>query len=357
MFRTTSRRTGAIAALAATSLLLAPVAAAAPALPGLPVDTGSAGSLTERPGKVDRGVAPANSIRGNFSAPGPRPVAATAEATDCDTLVMRVYTKIAQESQGLNKVPGCYGYAPAGLDPAGVEYVYPADLAAGETAPLVILSPGIGAEPGILDPLSRHLASHGYIVAVGFNVVNWMGTQLNAAAIAATHANGDESSPLHGHVDFSRTAMVGHSAGGGAVMFQAGIIEELLAPVQPDLDIRSVVALNPGPAEFGVATRPSDAPTLVVVADHETMAPVPLARARYDKLTAPAWWAGTKRTWHATALDWPENNPYAGLTLSFIDFSVRDDAAARAWYAGPGYGLASDPELFDVERNAAADAL
>ena len=136
MFRTTSRRTGAIAALAATSLLLAPVAAAAPALPELPVDTGSAGSLTERPGKVDRGVAPANSIRGNFSAPGPRPVAATAEATDCDTLVMRVYTRIAQESQGLNKVPGCYGYAPAGLNPAGVEYVYPADLAAGETAPL-----------------------------------------------------------------------------------------------------------------------------------------------------------------------------------------------------------------------------
>ncbi|MDO5730288.1 poly(ethylene terephthalate) hydrolase family protein [Corynebacterium sphenisci] len=356
MPRITPRRTGALAALAATSLLLTPVAGAAPALPeGLA--PGSAGSLLERPGPVDRGPAPANSIRGNFSAPGPRPVAASAEAEDCDTLVMRVYTKIAEQSQGLNKVPGCYGYAPAGLNPAGVEYVYPADLAEGETAPLVIASPGIGAEPGILDPLYRHLASHGYIVAVGFNLVNWMGTQVNAAAIAATLANADESGPLHGHVDFSRTALVGHSAGGGAVMFQAGIIEELLAPVQPDLDIRSVVALNPGPAEFGVATRPSDAPTLVVVADNETMAPVPLARARYDKLTAPAWWAGTKRTWHATALDWPENNPYAGLTLSFIDFSVRGDAAARAWYAGPGYGLAGDPELFDVERNAAAEAL
>ncbi|WP_448851347.1 poly(ethylene terephthalate) hydrolase family protein [Corynebacterium sp. 335C] len=323
-------------------------------LPGLPGSDSLPGSSQGAP-SIDRGTPPAGSVRAGWSAPGPHPVAAETEPSDCRSLAVRIYNRIVTEQHGVLEEPQCYDVFPNGTQPpAGTKWLMPADLAEGEKAPLIVLSPGIAGQPGHQDRIARHLASHGYVVVVGFTFVNWFGAQVNIGALAAAAAAEDASHPLHGHIDFSRTGLVGHSAGGGAVLSMSSALERILGPVIPDLHVGGVVALMPGPGDFGLATPPGTAPTLVAVAEHESMVPHGLSRQRYDQLAGPGWWVEMRDTYHGTALDIVPNTPVGGLTLSFLDAQLRGDVRAETLYEGPAWTLPSDPELMDVERNAAA---
>ncbi|MBV7294897.1 alpha/beta hydrolase [Corynebacterium sp. TAE3-ERU12] len=346
-------RRDAIATACAAALIATPMA------PAMAAPGSSASDFIDRfTGPIDNGEAPAGSVRAEYSTAGPHTVAATQDPHSCESLFMRVYTGIATKTQGLNKAPECYGYAPEdALSPAGIEYIYPSDLAPGEKAPLIVLSPGIGAEPGMLDEQARLYASHGYIVAMGFTTLNWFGVQLNAAALGAVISAQEEGNPLYDHIDFTNTALVGHSAGGGSALTVAGAMEKSMQPLVEGFSINAIVGQNPGPSEFGIATVPTDAKTLVIVADKETVAPAEFSRMRYDQITnAPAWWVGTRNTTHASAIDYVDNSPVAGLTLSFLQYAIRGDANAKALYTG-AFTLQHDPELFATERNAQAQAL
>ncbi|WP_018117491.1 alpha/beta hydrolase [Corynebacterium mastitidis] len=293
---------------------------------------------------------PAGAIRTAFGQVGPHPVAATAETHECTDLVFSTYNQILRFQHGVPDGAPCYDTFPAGEEsPIGHKFIYPADIASMDKAPLVILSPGIGAEPGLVSRQAELYASHGYVVALGYSFVNWFGYQVERAAAETIAANQDASSPLFGKVDTSRTTLVGHSAGGGAVVRVSETLEQgAQAAGDPNFRVTGVVAVNPGPADFGLASPATTKPVLFALAENESLVPYPLSRMLYDRATGPKWWGVVNGSYHGTFTGDPSTNVLGGLVLSFAEYTTTHSPRSTEVYEGNG--LASDSELHGVER-------
>lgn len=290
-------------------------------------------------------------IRQQFGAKGPHPTAATITTRGCGPFY-QFYNQILRFNHAVVEPSGCYGTQPEGNLPAfGYQFVYPADLAAGQKAPVVFLSPGIGSEPGSVHRNAEVYASHGYAVIVGYSFFNWFGEQFELSAHAAAWANQDANSPLYNHLDFSNTVLVGHSAGGGSAVRVSGTLDKLLQSIgHPEAKIKGVVAVNPGPSDFSLASPADAVPTLVLAAEHESLVPYPLSRIAFDKATGAKWWAIVRGSYHGTFLDDPATNVLNPLVVSFAQYVTTGDQAAAHVYTGGDYLLATDPELMKVER-------
>lgn len=209
--------------------------------------------------------------------------------------------------------------------------------------------------------MARLYASHGYVVAMGYTLVNWFGYQVELAAKSAIDHSLDPASPLHGKIDFSRTMLVGQSAGGGSVARMGGLLDGALNGYR-DVDFRTAgfVAIMPGPADCGTMSPPSSVPALFTIAEHESLVPWPLSRPAYDRHQGPAWWTVVKGTSHGSYLDDPKYTAYGALVLSLSTHVMGGGAPgtdgaqsapdASAVYVGEDYRLASDPELMMTER-------
>ncbi|NMF09288.1 alpha/beta fold hydrolase [Corynebacterium xerosis] len=315
--------------LASVPLLAAP-AMAQPAGPdgsvgsaGSSGSAGSAGSSAISVGPEGIGQAPVDSpvvpvpagtIRADFGAPGPHAITVTKEARACDDLIHDLYADVVEATMNVHERPSCYDTFPGGTDsPIGVQFYYPTGVAEGTvaSAPLMILSPGVGANAG--------------------------------------------------KIDFSRTMLVGQSAGGGSVARMGGLLDGALNGYR-DVDFRTAgfVAIMPGPADFGTMSPPSSVPALFTIAEHESLVPWPLSRPAYDRHQGPAWWTVVKGTSHGSYLDDPKYTAYGALVLSFSTHVMGGGAPgtdgaqsapdASAVYVGEDYRLASDPELMMTER-------
>ncbi|MCF4007532.1 alpha/beta hydrolase [Corynebacterium uropygiale] len=290
-------------------------------------------------------------IRQQFGEPGPHPTASTLPTTDCGPFYT-FYNEVLRFMHGNNIPAPCYGTIPEGPNsPVGYQFIYPTDLGADERVPVIVLSPGIGVEPGMMQRHAEFYASHGYVVALGYSGTNWFGAQMALSAVAAHLADNDANSPLYHHLDFSRTVLVGHSAGGGSALRMAGLMDGLLHQVgRADARVVGTVGINPGPADFSLASPPSSVPTLVLPAEHESLVPHPLSRIAFDRATGPKWWAVVKGAEHGVYLDASDKSVYDSLVVSFSDYLTRGDQNAAKVYEGDGYLLANDPELINVER-------
>ncbi|WKD60307.1 Alpha/beta hydrolase family protein [Corynebacterium ciconiae DSM 44920] len=363
------RRTAAVALLSTTALLLPQHAMADPALPPAPEVSSSAAHLPDLPHDIappfvpdqlrDAGLtglrltAPYNeapgAIRSTFGERGPHEVASTAVARHCTDAFYVFYNTALRYQNGVNSEPPCYGTWPSGPEsPIGSQLVYPADITSSDPAPLIVLSPGIVAEPGMLSRQAELYASHGYVVAIGYTWVNWFGHQVELAATAAIDAN-TTPGPLQGKIDTSRTILVGHSAGGGSVMRVAESLGPSMHAVgDENFTVRGVVGANPGPADFGLASEPTTKPALVLFAEHETLVAHPLSEMLYNNARGPKWRATVNNAFHGTFVDAPERSVYAGLVLSFSEYVLTNSQRTRAIYNGEG--LAQDSELHNVQR-------
>lgn len=294
--------------------------------------------------------APDGTIRKDFGVYGDHEVRATREVQACDDLRYSFYNAMLASSMDVEEVPSCFDVAPTGgRSPIGVEYYYPAGIADGtlESAPLIVMSPGIITNPGMLDRQARLYASHGYVVSLGYSFLNWFGYQVELAAKGAVDQSLDQSSPLYGKIDFSRTMLVGHSAGGGSVARMGALLDGAINGYR-DVGFRTagLVDVMGGPADGGVASPAPAVPGLFMVAEHETLVPWPMTRLAYDRHTGPAWWTVVEGTTHGSILDDPKYNAIGAMVLTFAD----DSAKAAGVYAGENYRLASDPELMLTER-------
>lgn len=291
-------------------------------------------------------------LRQQFGNVGPHPVTGTREAMPCDGFVYTIYNRVLKDLHGLNSTTGCYDVLPesANASPVGAQLIYPADIDSMESAPLIVLSPGIGTEPGMYDAQARLYASHGYVVALGYNFTNWFAPQMVLAASVAAGANADQTSPLAGKIDFSRTMLVGHSAGGGSALFLNNNLDQAFKAAGVDMTTRGLVAINPGPSDGGLVSTPSEIPSLVVIAEHEDIVPANMDRRGYRQATGPAWEAVAAGTYHGTYLDEPDKNVLASMVLSFGEYIIDGTARAKAVYEGDNYSLATDSELKDVQR-------
>ncbi|WP_151640722.1 alpha/beta hydrolase [Corynebacterium sp. 11A] len=363
------RRAAAVTFLSATALLLPQHAVAAPLLPPAPEVSSSTADWPDLPQDIappfvpqplrDAGLtglrltAPYDeapgAIRSTYGQRGPHEVSATTMARQCTDAFYVFYNSILRYQNGANSQAPCYGTWPSGPEsPIGSQLVYPADIAESDPAPLIVLSPGIGAEPGMVSRQAELYASHGYVVAIGYTWVNWFGYQVELAATAAIDA-ATSPGPLQGKIDTSRTVLVGHSAGGGSVMRVAESLGPAMhAAGDENFTVRGVTAVNPGPADFGLASEPTTKPALVLFAEHETLVAHPLSELLYTNARGPKWRATVNNAFHGTFVDAPEHNVYGGLVLSFSEYVLSNSERTQAIYTGEG--LASDSELHDVQR-------
>lgn len=291
----------------------------------------------------------AGQIRSTFGTAGSHDTASTIVSHECTSTFHRLYNLVLKYQQGVASPAPCWDTAPAGSDPiVGTQLIYPADIDSLESAPLIVLSPGIGVEPGMVSRQAALYASHGYVVSVGYSLANWFGYQVELAATAAIEAN-TKSGPLQGKIDSSNTVLVGHSAGGGSVMRVAEQLSDAMHTAgDTAFNVKGVVAINPGPADFGLASVPTTRPALILLAEHETLVPHPLSEMLYEQARGPKWLATVNGSLHGTYLDAPERSVYAGLVLSFAEYTLKGSPRAVAVYEGDG--LAQDSELHDVQH-------
>ncbi|MDH6282580.1 hypothetical protein [Prescottella agglutinans] len=341
------------AGLTAAAVVLAP-AAAAPFAAAAP-DTGSLG-LTSM------GVVPASesAIQQQFGSPGTHSVAQTRTPQDCVGLT-DLYVRVVHLGFDVQDELQCFGTFPdAGLrSPAGVEFYYPDDIAGLGALPLVLWTPGILVEPGIYDSTARHLASHGYVVAVNYSLVNWFGLTHEMGAQAAAAANADAAGPLHGHIDLTRTVVAGHSAGGGSALISGGRLQTVGAQFDPEFRVVGALAIEPGPATLGIGVPPSTVPTLIVTGSADFIvhpAGWPTL-VQYPQVQAPAWLTTVRGASHGKPLDGPANSVFAALEVVFLDYVTKGSAEAARVFVGADYALATDGALVNTQRNDRADAL
>lgn len=348
----------ATALLGSLSLAFSPIASAAPGSSDLPPVTSTTPLIHMPPMLQDMGLgdieltAPysqeAGAIRAGWGAAGPHAVTATAVSHQCTTIFHQIYNVGLQYLHGTNGESPCYSEV-GRPEIVGSQLIYPADIASMDSAPLIVMSPGISTEPGMTSRQAERYASHGYVVALGYTTLNWFGAQLDLATARALEANGNQSSELYQKIDTSRTVLVGHSAGGGAV---ARVSESLGTIVRqaadPNFQVRGTVAINPGPSDFGTSTPASAVPQLYAIAEKESLVPNPLSRLLYDRAQGSKWWTVVKGAYHGTFLDDPDTNVYSGLVLSFADYVLNHSTQATGVYEGGG--LAADAELTKTEQ-------
>lgn len=332
----------AVAAVSLAFSLGAGVAAAAPQ----PVKTDDAGVVT------------GGYMQNSFGNQGPYEVTQTISAADCG-FIFSTYEKILFNDHNNKEGHQCWGTFPdATKSPVGVQYVYPKNIDKLGKLPVILYTPGIGAEPGMTNSMYNLWASNGYIVAVSYSFINWTGyTDVNGAADLQKQAK-DSKSPLFGHIDYSKVVLTGHSAGGGATESGAGWVLPQMEKKFPGLKVVGAVPLQPGPSLFFQQALIT-VPTFVVSAENDTMCPDDAwVRPLWKKIDkAPAWIAMLRGATHGQAMDKPKYSANAAAVLAFAEWQAKGNTKARDIFVGPNYFLANDAAFMKVERNAKAAAL
>ena len=155
----------------------------------------------------------------------------------------------------------------------GVIY-YPTDTSQG-TFGATAFVPGYKGSWAALQWTGPWLASFGFVV-IGFEAVNptdgdtARGTQLLAALDYLT-----QRSPVRNRIDPNRTAVVGHSMGGGGVMSAAERRPSLKA------------AVGLAPAIFSTDMTTMKVPTMIMVGQKDTTVTPAYAKKFYDQIPAP----------------------------------------------------------------------
>ncbi|MBF6364225.1 hypothetical protein IU433_08890 [Nocardia puris] len=305
-----------------------------------------------------RASAEAPTAQEEFNHPGAHPVATEVRTAPCRESIAGMVAHITVHVFGNTGDLACSRAFPYGLEsPVGVHTYYPADIADLPSAPLLVYTPGITAEPGMYESFARRLAGHGFVVVVPYDFFNSLAYVPALGLGAAIRADRDPHSPLHGRIDLSRTFFGGHSAGGGASMQIAPLATAAAAAIDPGFRVAGILAVAPGPVGIGTALT---APTLFLTGYNDAVAPdFGWVRWWQYNLTAnaPAWIANARGVGHFSPVDEVAHFRSAGTAVAWLRYLAFGDEAAARWFTGPDWLLRTDPTYFSVERNPRADAL
>lgn len=253
----------------------------------------------------------------------------------------------------------CTNAFPHGLDsPIGMLYYYPTDLQAMAPAPVLVWLPGYDGDAAEYNPIAQLWASRGFVVAIPYNFVNSFPTDdiWGTQALLAEEARPD--SPLHGHVDFGRTILGGHSGGAGATFWGASYLPGNTGLLDPRLHI--IGALSAGTGVQAPTGLWITVPMLSITGNLDIITPDFEYPRWIDYKTiyqAPAYIATMLNGTHfAINADIP-NNPVAGLSVAWLEHLAGGHPDADAVFVGPDWTLPRDNAFMAVERNALADQL
>ena len=148
--------------------------------------------------------------------------------------------------------------------------------------PAIAFSPGLGANKDMYRWVGNHLASHGYTILM-FTVPMPFTTstsQNEAGFVSAFELleseNNNPDSPLYGHVNVSRRAVMGHSLGGSASFRAAGAMK----------DLDAVIALAPAPVNADADLIAVTPPTQIQTATEDCISGEKLAYSDYGLLSS-----------------------------------------------------------------------
>ncbi|MCX6468456.1 MAG: hypothetical protein NTW76_03980 [Corynebacteriales bacterium] len=288
------------------------------------------------------------------AAPGPFAVASTTTVGPCRGPAAVEQTGEARRDRVFAPLE-CTDAAPIGTrSGTGVNFYYPID--SGRTHPLVVFSGGFGANPGYFDRLSRHFASHGYVVAVSYQLDELVPYSTFRGIRRAVAADADRRSPLFGRIDLRSVVIAGHSYGATNALHAADLLglraRGIATPAEFSLPrgVRVVGVVAIGPA-VGTVANAVATPTLVMSGTRDIVAPPREIRRTFDGIVdAPAWWAVVRDATHLMTLGPVAQNTQAGIETAFLDYVTTGANCARfassAWPA--------DARVADAARNPRA---
>jgi hypothetical protein len=186
-----------------------------------------------------------------------------------------------------------------------------------------VTSPAPSSSPSPHDPLLRHLASHGFVVAAT-TTSDAGGADMLAGLDNLTRFDGQAGNRFHGRIDLTRVGTSGHSQGGGAAMAAAR---------DPRVD-----------TTFPLAPRQGD-PTGIVgsalyLAGHDDTVVTPNSvRDDYEGSGPIAAYAELADADHFTGLG--DGGGFRAAATAWARWQLMGDTAARRLFAGAGCGLCS----------------
>ncbi|WP_433671263.1 hypothetical protein ACQP06_06750 [Nocardia sp. CA-136227] len=133
----------------------------------------AAGSWTAATASAEEPPGPEPTAQARYGGTGPHPVATNAQVGPCQASIVGFVQNVAVHIFGNTDDLTCTAAFPNGLDsPAGVNTYFPADIAELPSAPLIVLTGGIDANPGMYDRLARQWASQGFVVTIPYEWFN-----------------------------------------------------------------------------------------------------------------------------------------------------------------------------------------
>ncbi|NNH74654.1 alpha/beta hydrolase [Nocardia uniformis] len=302
--------------------------------------------------------APGVTAQSVFHAEGPHAVATSVRTNPCQDSVFGMVQHIVVHAFGNRDDLTCTQAFPNGLEsPIGVNTYYPADIADMSSAPLIVLVPGIHANPGMYDAMARQWVSHGFVVVVPYDFFNSLAYVPALGVASAVLADRDPNSPLHNRIDLGRTIFAGHSAGGQAALQAGTIFPGIAALIDPTMQITGILAIEPGPLAIGALI---NVPTLFLTGSDDFVVP-DFAWVRWWQynltFNAPAWIANARGVSHFSPVDGLDNYRSAGTAVAWLRYLAFDDETAKRFFVGPDWLLPMDDTYVSVERNAHANSM
>ncbi|MEU1209645.1 alpha/beta hydrolase [Nocardia sp. NPDC005825] len=318
----------------------------------------AAGSWTAATASAEDPPGPEPTAQSRYGDTGPHPVATNAQVGPCQASIVGFVQNVAVHIFGNTDDLTCTAAFPNGLDsPAGVNTYYPADIAELPSAPLIVLTGGIDANPGMYDRLARQWAGQGFVVTIPYEWFNSLAYVPAAGLALGIWSNRDPASPLFGKVDLAHTVFAGHSAGGGAAQQLVPMLTPVAGLIDPALHVAGVLAIEPGPIALGPLLT---VPTLYLTGVNDFVVP-DFAWVRWWQYNltwnAPAWIANARGVSHFSPVDGTDAYRSSGTAVAWLRYLGFGDPDAARYFVGPDWLLREDKTYFSVDRNALADSV
>ena len=256
--------------------------------------------------------------------------------------------------------PGAPGpFTPMETDNTGPNNQYtiiaPMELGQGGIEnPILVWSPGAGADPAIYQTLLNDIASQGFFV-ISYNSTS-TGPELTTAIDWIVSQGTTQGSPYYGKVDTTKIAAGGQSAGSLAAFAIAG-----------DMRLTTTLHINGGTFAPHTAVMNLVKPAQFICGDDPDggngLTQGDLARpncdADFQLATTPVWYGDVNGSTHTTIIDNPLTpsapsdplkKPYIAATVAWLRWQLAGDQTMKPLFVGSSCGYCLQTSTWTVQQ-------
>jgi hypothetical protein len=255
--------------------------------------------------------------------------------------------------------PGAPGpFTPVETDNTGPNGQYtiiaPMELGQGGIEnPILVWSPGAGADPAIYQTLLDHIASHGFLV-ISYNSTS-TGPELTTAIDWIVSQGTMQGSPYYNKIDITKIAAGGQSAGSLAAFNIAG-----------DKRLTTTLHINGGTFAPHTGVMNLVKPAQFICGDDPDggngLSQGDLARpncdADFQLATTPVWYGDVIGATHVTIIDNPLSptpndplkKPFLSATTAWLRWQLAGDQTMKPSFVGSSCGYCQETSTWTVQQ-------